>query len=290
MKIRRKPDWLKVKISNGEHFSQVKKLVEENNLHTICVSGKCPNISDCWSRGTATLMILGDVCTRACKFCATKTGKPLAVDENEPVKIARTVNILKLKHVVITSVDRDDLPDYGASHWAKTIEKVKSLNPDTIVEVLVPDFQGVSQFLKIVTDAKPDIISHNIETVERLTPLIRSKADYKTSMQVLSFFASQGLKTKSGCMLGLGETYNEVLQTIKDMYANGCTILTLGQYLQPTQAHHPVIEYVHPDIFAEYKQFAYNVGFKQVESAPLVRSSYMAEQSFQSYQNTKENE
>lgn len=290
MKIRRKPDWLKVKISNGEHFSQVKKLVEENNLHTICVSGKCPNISDCWSRGTATLMILGDVCTRACKFCATKTGKPLAVDENEPVKIARTVNILKLKHVVITSVDRDDLPDYGASHWAKTIEKVKSLNPDTIVEVLVPDFQGVSEFLKIVTDAKPDIISHNIETVERLTPLIRSKADYKTSMQVLSFFASQGLKTKSGCMLGLGETYNEVLQTIKDMYANGCTILTLGQYLQPTQAHHPVIEYVHPDIFAEYKQFAYNVGFKQVESAPLVRSSYMAEQSFQSYQNTKENE
>jgi len=290
MKIRRKPDWLKVKISNGEHFSQVKKLVEENNLHTICVSGKCPNISDCWSRGTATLMILGDVCTRACKFCATKTGKPLDVDENEPVKIARTVNILKLKHVVITSVDRDDLPDYGASHWAKTIEKVKSLNPDTIVEVLVPDFQGISEFLKIVTDAKPDIISHNIETVERLTPLIRSKADYKTSMQVLSFFASQGLKTKSGCMLGLGETYNEVLQTIKDMYANGCTILTLGQYLQPTQAHHPVIEYVHPDIFAEYKQFAYNVGFKQVESTPLVRSSYMAEQSFQSYQNTKDNE
>jgi lipoic acid synthetase len=286
MKIIRKPDWLKISISNNEQYSQVKKLLDEHNLHTICVSGRCPNLNECWGRGTATLMILGDVCTRSCKFCATKTGKPLPPDVNEPVKIARTVNILKLKHVVITSVDRDDLEDYGASHWAVTITEVKKINPDTIVEVLVPDFQGKISLLKIVTDASPDIISHNIETVSRLTPVIRSKADYKTSLQVLHFFADEGLKTKSGFMLGLGETKNEVLQTIRDVYDHGCTILTIGQYLQPTQSHQPVVEYIQPEIFEEYKQYAFSLGFKQVESGPLVRSSYMAEQSFQSFLNT----
>ena len=277
MKIRRKPDWLKVKISNGEHFSQVKKLVEENNLHTICVSGKCPNISDCWSRGTATLMILGDVCTRACKFCATKTGHPLPPDVNEPQNVAESIRLMGLKHAVITSVDRDDLPDKGATHWAKTILEIKKLTPGTTMEVLIPDFDGIEELITLVIDAKPDIISHNLETVKRLTPLVRSRAKYDVSLQVIKIIADSGVVAKSGIMVGLGETRDEVLETMDDLLAVGCTVFTIGQYLQPTTSHLPVVEYVHPDVFEEYRQIGLQKGFIIVESAPLVRSSYHAE-------------
>lgn len=280
MKILRKPQWLKIKLGGGENYKQVKQLVEENNLHTICSSGKCPNIGECWGKGTATLMILGDICTRSCKFCATKTGKPLPPDPDEPLKIARTVKILHLKHVVLTSVDRDDLPDFGASHWAATIRKCREVNPETVIEVLVPDFQAKNEFLDIVAESGPDIMSHNIETVRRLTLAVRSKADYSGSLQVLKFFSEKGLLTKSGFMLGLGEAHEEILETIHDIFNAGCRILTIGQYLQPTPVHLPVVEYIHPESFEFYKKFALDLGFKQVESAPLVRSSYMAEQSF----------
>lgn len=280
MKIIRKPHWLKIKLGGGENYKQVKHLVEENNLHTICSSGKCPNIGECWSKGTATLMILGDICTRSCRFCATKTGKPLPPDPNESLKIARTVKILALKHVVITSVDRDDLEDFGANHWAQTITQCREQNPETVIEVLVPDFQGRKDLLDIVANVKPDVMSHNIETVQRLTPQVRSKADYLTSLRVLRYFTEKNLLTKSGFMLGLGETHEEILETIQDIYNVGCRILTIGQYLQPTAAHLPVVEYIHPESFDFYKKFAVDLGFDQVESAPLVRSSYMAEQSF----------
>ncbi len=280
MKILRKPEWLKIKHGGGENYKQVKHLVEANNLHTICSSGKCPNIGECWSKGTATLMILGDICTRSCKFCATKTGKPMPPDVNEPLKLARTVQILKLKHVVITSVDRDDLPDFGADHWAKTIIECKKMNPDTKVEVLVPDFQGKTHLLDVLINAEPHIISHNVETMRRLTPKVRSKADYDTSLHVLKYFSQSGLLTKSGFMVGLGESHEEILITINDLFNAGCRILTIGQYLQPTLGHLPVIEYIHPDSFEYYRSYALQLGFSQAESAPLVRSSYMAEQSF----------
>ncbi len=285
MNIRRKPDWLKIKIGGGVQYKQVQHLVEENNLHTICSSGKCPNIGECWSRGTATLMILGDICTRSCKFCATKTGKPLPPDIHEPQKLANTVRILKLRHVVITSVDRDDLDDFGASLWAETIRACRSVNPDTVIEVLVPDFQNNTEALRYVCLAAPDIIAHNVETVRRLTPFVRSKADYDTSMKVLKYFSDSGLLTKSGFMLGLGETHDEILDTINDLYYVGCRILTIGQYLQPTPTQLPVVEYIHPDSFEFYKKYALDLGYYQVESAPLVRSSYMAEQSFHNLKN-----
>jgi lipoyl synthase len=282
MKIIRKPDWLKIKIGSGENFKHVKQLVEDNRLHTICSSGKCPNIGECWNRGTATLMILGDICTRSCKFCATKTGKPLPPDPEEHRKVARSIEILKLKHVVITSVDRDDLPDFGAGHWAETIRTCKAVNPDTIIEVLVPDFQAKTDLLDIVAGAHPDIISHNMETVRRLTPQVRSKADYESSLSVLKYVSGKGLLTKSGFMVGLGETQEEIIATIKDIYNAGCRILTIGQYLQPTPSHLPVEEFIHPEAFSGYKKFALELGFHQVESGPLIRSSYMAEQSFAS--------
>jgi lipoyl synthase len=287
MKFLRKPDWLKIKLGGGENYKQVKQLVEENSLHTICSSGRCPNIGECWSRGTATLMILGDICTRSCKFCATKSGRPLPPDPNEPMKLARTVQTLKLRHVVITSVDRDDLPDFGATHWAETMRVCRKMNPETIIEVLLPDFQNVENYLEIVTHAVPDIISHNVETVRRLTPAVRSKADYDSSLNVLRFFSMQGLLTKSGFMLGLGETHDEILETIGDLYDAGCRILTIGQYLQPTANHIAVVEYIHPDSFEFYKRYALELGYSQVESAPLVRSSYMAEQSFSNMKKQK---
>lgn len=280
MKFNRKPDWLKIKIGGGEQYARVKHLVEEHALHTICSSGKCPNIAECWGKGTATLMILGDICTRSCKFCATKTGKPLSVDSNEPLKVARTVHILQLKHVVITSVDRDDLPDFGAKHWADTIFEVRRLNPHTVIEVLVPDFQGDIAYIDLVCLAKPDIISHNLETVRRITPSVRSKANYELSLSVLQRFSSNGLLTKSGIMVGIGETDDEVTQTLNDMFVAGCRIVTIGQYLQPTKEHIPVQEYIHPDVFLKYKEKAFEIGFHQAECGPLVRSSYMAEESF----------
>lgn len=273
----RKPDWLKIKLPKGTNFTQVKSIVQRYNLHTICTSGKCPNMGECWAAGTATLMILGDVCTRSCKFCATKTGKPLPVDANEPSNVAESIRLMGLKHAVLTSVDRDDLPDKGAGHWAATIVEVKRVNPETTMEVLIPDFDGEPNLIGLVVDARPDIISHNLETVRRLTPLVRSRAKYDVSLKVLKTIADSGVVPKSGIMLGLGETREEVLETMDDLLSVGCKVFTIGQYLQPTKEHLPVEAYVHPDVFEEYRQIGMAKGFKNVESAPLVRSSYHAE-------------
>lgn len=278
MKIMRKPDWLKIKLESGENYPMVKKIVEENCLHTICSSGKCPNIGQCWSLGTATFMILGDICTRACKFCATKTGKPLPPDENEPTKIAESIALMKLKHCVITSVDRDDLPDKGATHWAKTITAIRAKNPNTIIELLIPDYSA--ELLQIVVDAQPDIVAHNLETVRRLTPEVRSKATYENSLRVLADIAAADVICKTGIMVGLGETQEEVLTLLKEARAAGCQMITIGQYLQPTKNNVAVAEYVHPNVFNYYKDAALALGYESVESAPFVRSSYMAERSF----------
>jgi len=273
----RKPDWLKIKLPKGDNYLKVKGILQEKGLHTICSSGKCPNMGECWNAGTATFMILGDICTRSCKFCATQTGRPLPVDEQEPEKIAQSVKHLNLKHVVITSVDRDDLPDGGASIWAATIRKVKELNPGTTIETLVPDFGGNPDHLKTVIDAAPDIISHNLETVKRLTPQVRSAAQYGRSLQVIRQIAASGIPAKSGIMAGLGETGDEVLETMDDLRKANCSIFTIGQYLQPTPDHLPVAEYIHPDQFEKYRVAGLAKGFKHVESKPLVRSSYHAE-------------
>ena len=275
MILPRKPDWLKIKIENTENFSFIKKIVVENQLHTICSSGKCPNQCECWSRGTATFMIMGDICTRSCKFCATKSGKPLPLDSAEPVKVAESVSLMKLKHCVITSVDRDDLPDKGAKHWAETVSKIRELNANIIIELLIPDYQN--ELLKIVTDSKPDIIGHNLETVERLTPTVRSRATYKNSLETLTQIAASGILTKTGIMVGLGETEAEVCQTLTDARHAGTSIVTIGQYLQPSKNNIAVAEYIKPELFDKYKSFALELGFTHVESAPLVRSSYRSD-------------
>lgn len=272
----RKPDWLKIKLPKGDNYLKVKGILEEHGLHTICSSGKCPNMGECWNAGTATFMILGDICTRSCKFCATLTGKPLPVDENEPEKIARSIQQLKLKHVVLTSVDRDDLADGGAAIWAATIRRVKELNPETTIETLVPDFGGDAAPLQLVIEAAPDIISHNLETVRRLTPQIRSAAQYDRSLGVLKQVAGSGLRAKSGIMVGLGETADEVLETMDDLRKANCSIFTIGQYLQPTPSHLQVVEFIHPDVFEKYRVAGIDKGFTHVESKPLVRSSYHA--------------
>lgn len=277
--IKRKPSWLKIQRSGGENYSAVKKIVAENQLHTICQSGQCPNMGECWGAGTATFMILGEICTRSCKFCATKTGKPLPVDAAEPVKLARSVKLMKLKHCVITSVDRDDLSDGGASVWAETIRVVREINPDTKIEVLLPDFQGRKDDLLTVLSAFPEVAAHNLETVERLTPQVRSAAQYQRSLDVVKWISESGIMSKSGIMVGLGETEQEVVQTMKDLVVAGCRILTIGQYLQPTLGHLPVEEYIHPEVFARYKKEGLRMGFEVVESNPLVRSSYHAEES-----------
>lgn len=273
----RKPDWLKIKLPIGSNYLKVKGILEEKGLHTICSSGKCPNMGECWNAGTATFMILGDICTRSCKFCATKTGKPLPVDVNEPVKIAESVQHLNLKHVVLTSVDRDDLPDGGAGIWAQTVLKVKELNPSTTIETLVPDFGGNADHLQLVINSSPEIISHNLETVRRLTPQVRSAAQYNRSLQVISQIAASGLKAKSGIMVGIGETEAEVLETMDDLRKANCSIFTIGQYLQPSPTHMPVVEYIHPDLFEKYRIAGLAKGFTHIESKPLVRSSYHAE-------------
>lgn len=277
----RKPDWLKVSLASTGNFSEVKKIVQQHHLHTICTSGKCPNICDCWARGTATFMILGEICTRSCKFCNTMTDKPLPIDPNEPDNVAESIRLMQLKHAVITSVDRDDLDDLGASHWAATIKKIKSVNPGITLETLVPDFQGKDHLIDIIIDARPEIISHNIETVRRLTPQVRSAAKYDVSLHVLSRISQSGIITKSGLMVGLGETEAEVLETMDDLLHAGCSILTIGQYLQPSRKNIPVSEYVTPEQFARYKEIGLQKGFRQVESAPLVRSSYHAENHLQ---------
>lgn len=275
--IQRKPEWLKIKLPKGTNFIKVKSIVARYNLNTICTSGKCPNMGECWAEGTATLMILGEICTRSCKFCATQSGKPFPVDSSEPVNVAKSINLMGLKHAVITSVDRDDLIDKGAGHWAKTIREVKKMNPEITMEVLIPDFDGDPELIKRVIDAKPDIISHNLETVRRLTPLVRSRAKYDLSLNVLKTIVEAGVVSKSGIMVGLGETRDEVLETMDDLLAVGCRVFTIGQYLQPTKSHLTVEEYVHPDVFDEYRKIGLEKGFKYVESAPLVRSSYHAE-------------
>ena len=273
----RKPDWLKIKLETSGAYSKVRRIVETNNLHTICSSGRCPNIGTCWSMGTATFMILGDVCTRSCKFCATQTGKPLAPDPDEPQKVAESIKMMQLKHCVITSVNRDDLPDKGADFWAKTIAAVREKNPQTTIEVLTPDFENVNEYLQIVFDAKPDIFGHNVETVKRLTPHVRNRANYCDSLEVLQKSHSNGLITKSGIMVGLGETEAEVVETLRDLKNVGCQMITIGQYLQPSKNNLPVSEYVTPEQFEKYRKLGLEMGFKNVESAPLVRSSFMAE-------------
>lgn len=280
--ILRKPEWLKIKRESCDDYALVAQLVEENGLHTICSSGKCPNKNECWNRGTATFMILGNICTRACKFCATATGKPLPVDENEPQKVANSIKIMKLKHAVITSVDRDDLPDGGAEIWAKTVLNVREKSPTTTVELLVPDFDGKTELLDIVIDSKPDILGHNIECVRRVTPETRSRAKYDVSLGVIKYIAESGIVAKSGIMLGVGETDEEVIETLSDLKAVGCRIVTIGQYLQPSSKHLPVSRYVHPDKFEELKQIGLEMGFDYIESGPLVRSSYMADKAISS--------
>lgn len=276
----RKPDWLKIKLETGENYPKVKKIVELNKLHTICSSGKCPNIGQCWSIGTATFMISGDVCTRSCKFCATKTGKPLPLDPEEPAKIAESVRLMQLKHCVITSVDRDDLADKSAEHWAKTIEAVRKANPNTTIEVLTPDFDADERLLNIVFASKPDVFGHNMETVKRLSDQTRSRAKYDVSLKVLSLSNQARLITKTGIMVGLGESEAEVVELMQDVRKAGVRLMTIGQYLQPTKSHIPVIEYVTPEQFAKYREIGLELGFDNVESGPLVRSSYMAEKTF----------
>lgn len=275
--FRRKPEWLKIKLPKGFKTSQVVGLLNEKHLHTICSSGMCPNRAECWGAGTATFMIGGNVCTRNCRFCNVATGRPNPLNPSEITDIVASVKQLGLKHVVITSVDRDDLPDCGAAHWANMIRALKKECPGVTMEVLIPDFKGKTELLDIVLNEKPDIISHNLETVRRLTPSVRSFATYDGSLQVIRYLSEHGAKTKSGIMLGLGETKEEILQTMDDLLSAGCRIMTIGQYLQPTKNHYPVQDYIHPDQFEEYGMIGKNKGFRHIESAPMVRSSYHAE-------------
>ena len=273
----KKPDWLRVRLPVGEGYKHVRSLVDTHKLHTICESGNCPNMGECWGAGTATFMILGNICTRSCGFCAVATGRPDAVDWDEPQRVAEAIHLMKVKHAVITSVDRDELPDGGSNIWFNTIKAVKSLNPDTTLETLIPDFKGIDDQIQRIIDAAPEVVSHNIETVEQLTRKVRIQAKYWRSMEVLRKLKQGGMRTKSGIMLGLGEQKEEVVQTLKDLAANGIDVVTIGQYLQPTRKHLPVQRFVHPDEFNEYKEIGYGLGIDYVESGPLVRSSYHSE-------------
>lgn len=266
-----------MQMPGGDRYMQVKEQVGKHGLHTICTSGNCPNIGECWAAGTATFMILGEICTRSCKFCAVKTGKPLPVDQEEAARLAETIRTMGIRHAVITSVDRDDLPDKGAGFWARTISILKEEVPGLTMETLIPDFDADAELIQLVINAAPEVISHNLETVERLTPRVRSRAKYSRSLEVIRQVAQSAVTSKSGIMLGLGESEEEVLQTMDDLLENGCEVLTLGQYLQPTMDHMPVEEYVHPEKFEYYREQALSKGFKAVESSPLVRSSYHAE-------------
>jgi lipoic acid synthetase len=273
----RKPKWLKTQVPAGKEYLAVRDIVEKNKLHTICISGHCPNMAECWGRGTATLMILGDICTRSCKFCNVKTGRPLPADWKEPERVAASVKKMGMKHCVLTSVDRDDLDDGGAEIWAMTINKVKELNPQTTIEALIPDFNGKRNLIKKVIDAKPEVISHNLETIQRITPIIRSKAKYLLSLDVIQYIAENGVRSKSGIMVGLGETEEEVYKTMDDLRQAGCEVLTIGQYLQPTKKHLIIKEFISPELFEKYRIAGLEKGFRYVESSPLVRSSYHAE-------------
>lgn len=273
----KKPEWLRVKLPTGEEFVKVRGIVSKHKLHTICESGNCPNMGECWGAGTATFMILGNICTRSCGFCAVATGKPKPADWDEPQRIAESVKLMGVKHCVITSVDRDDLKDGGSIIWAETIKAIRAVSPETKFECLIPDFAGKWENLQRIIDVQPDIVSHNIETVRRLTAQVRIQAKYDRSMEVLNRLDLAGVKTKSGLMLGLGETEEEIFETITDLANVKCDVLTMGQYLQPTPKHLPVARFVHPDDFKRYREFALEKGFRFVESGPLVRSSYHAE-------------
>jgi len=273
----RKPDWLKVKIAGGGEYQNMKKLVKDNNLHTICESGKCPNIGECWGVGTATFMILGNTCTRSCQFCNVATGKGEILDAMEPFKVAQSISIMKIKHAVITSVDRDDLEDGGATHWANTVLEIRKWNPETTMETLIPDFQGKEWQLDKIIEVHPEIVSHNIETVRRITKQVRVQAKYDRSMEVLKYLREKGMHTKSGIMCGMGETDEEIYETLKDLRKANVAIVTLGQYLQPTARHLEVDRFVSPEEFAKYQEWGEELGFEYIESGPLVRSSYHAE-------------
>lgn len=273
----KKPDWLRVKLPIGESYRHVRGLVDQHKLHTICESGNCPNMGECWGEGTATFMILGNVCTRSCGFCAVATGRPDAVDFDEPQRVAEAIFLMKVKHAVITSVDRDELPDGGSTIWYNTIKAVKALSPETTLETLIPDFKGKKDDILRVAEAAPEVISHNIETVERLTKQVRIQAKYWRSMETLRLLKEGGMRTKSGIMLGLGETKEEVIQTMQDLRDSFVDVITIGQYLQPTKKHLPVHRFVHPDEFKELREIGYNMGYDYVESGPLVRSSYHSE-------------
>ena len=274
---RPKPKWLRVKLPTGENYRKVRGLVDEHKLHTICESGNCPNMGECWGEGTATFMILGNICTRSCGFCAVATGRPLAADVNEPARVADSIRLMGVKHAVITSVDRDDLPDGGATIWFNTVAAVRSASPGTTMETLIPDFAGKWENLQQIIDAAPEVVSHNLETVRRLTKQVRIQAKYDRSLELLLRLKQGGMRTKSGVMLGLGESEEETLETIDDLASVQVDILTLGQYLQPTPKHLPVAAFITPEKFAEYKDYALSKGFRYVESGPLVRSSYHAE-------------
>lgn len=280
--VLKKPEWLKIRLHRTADYAQVQRIVKEHALHTICSSGMCPNKAECWSRRTATFMILGEICTRSCRFCATRTGRPLAPDPSEPRQVAESVRLMGLRYAVVTSVTRDDLPDGGAAHWAETVRAIRSLNPNAAIELLIPDMDARPDLLDTVLASQPDIIGHNIETVERLTPEVRSRARYRTSLATLRYLASHGATAKSGLMVGLGETDEEVLQTLRDLRDAGVKIVTLGQYLRPTLEHHPVAAYITPEKFDWYRLKALEMGFSYCASAPMVRSSYMAEAALES--------
>jgi lipoic acid synthetase len=276
-KLSKKPNWLKVKLPTGKEYINVRQIVAEHKLHTICESGNCPNMGECWGAGTATFMILGNICTRSCGFCAVKTGKPLPTDVEEPMRVANSVKLMNIKHCVITSVDRDDLQDGGSIIWAETVNAVRKISSKTTLETLIPDFKGDWNNLQRIIDVAPEIVSHNLETVRRLTKQVRIQAKYDRSLEVLKKLKEGGMKTKSGIMLGLGESESEVVDTLKDLQSVGCDIVTIGQYLRPSVNHLPVVEFVNPEQFDKYKVIGLELGFKFVESAPLVRSSYHAE-------------
>jgi lipoic acid synthetase len=273
----KRPSWLKVKVPLGERYSRLKHLIDGQGLHTVCEEARCPNMAECWNAGTATFMILGDICTRSCGFCAVKTGRPQGLDLEEPRRVAEAIRTMGVRHAVITSVNRDELPDGGAGIFAETIRQARLINPSLRVEVLIPDFRGVWPALQVVIDAGPDILNHNTETVPRLYPSVRPQAKYERSLELIGRAHDAGMVTKSGLMLGLGEMQDEVLAVMRDLRSRHCDILTLGQYLQPTKEHLPVHRYLHPDEFASLKAEGLKMGFRHVESGPLVRSSYHAE-------------
>ncbi len=274
----KKPPWLKIKLPSGKAFAEVRDLVRSQHLNTVCHSARCPNVAECWSNRTATFMILGDVCTRNCTFCAVPGKSPRLPDPDEPARVAKSINTLNLKYAVITSVTRDDLPDGGASHFAATIKAIRSITPDCKIELLIPDLQGSGEALKTITDAHPDVLGHNIETVPSLYPQVRPQADYQRSLEVLRRTAESGLRAKTGLMLGIGETRDQILLVMADVLKTGCRLMTIGQYLQPSHQHHPVLNYITPEEFDEYARIGKEMGYDHIEAGPLVRSSYKAHQ------------